>query len=91
MCKTCGCTPCKCGGKIVNGVCEGCGKPYDNCTCEKKQYSHQIKEIIQILAKKVNKSHWCISRIEGGLTKVSKDEKIKIAKALETEVKRIFP
>ena len=36
MCKTCGCTPCKCGGKIVNGVCEGCGKPYDNCTCEKK-------------------------------------------------------
>jgi hypothetical protein len=33
MCKTCGCTPCKCGEKIVNGVCEGCGKPYDECTC----------------------------------------------------------
>lgn len=36
MCQTCGCTPCKCGRKIVNGVCEGCGKAYDDCTCEKK-------------------------------------------------------
>ena len=35
MCKTCGCTPCKCGRKIVKGVCEKCGKKYDDCTCEK--------------------------------------------------------
>jgi hypothetical protein len=35
MCKTCGCTPCKCGRKIVKGVCEKCGKEYDKCTCEK--------------------------------------------------------
>lgn len=39
MCKTCGCTPCKCGRKIVNKVCEGCGKPYDDCTCKKLQFS----------------------------------------------------
>lgn len=25
---------CKCGRKIVNGVCEGCGKSYDACTCK---------------------------------------------------------
>jgi len=42
------------------------------------------------LAKEVNKSHWWISRLERGLTEVSGDEKIKIAKALETEVKKIF-
>lgn len=36
MCKTCGCMSCKCGRKIVDGVCEGCGKPYDECTCEKE-------------------------------------------------------
>jgi len=36
MCKTCGCTPCKCGADIVNGVCEECGKAHDDCTCEKK-------------------------------------------------------
>ena len=41
MCKTCGCTPCKCGAIIVNGVCEGCGKTYDDCTCEKKQILSQ--------------------------------------------------
>jgi len=35
MCKTCGCTHCKCGAKIVNGVCEGCKKPYNDCTCKK--------------------------------------------------------
>jgi len=34
MCKSCGCTLCRCGRKIVDGVCEGCGKPYDECTCE---------------------------------------------------------
>ena len=34
MCKGCGCIACKCGRKIVNGVCEGCGKPYDACTCK---------------------------------------------------------
>ena len=39
MCKVCGCTPCKCGRLIINRVCEGCGKPYDLCTCEpKKQF-----------------------------------------------------
>jgi DNA-binding XRE family transcriptional regulator len=43
------------------------------------------------LAKKVRTSPWRISRVERGLTEISKDEKIKIAKALETEVKRIFP
>lgn len=36
MCKTCGCTPCKCGADIVNGVCEGCGKAYDDCTCKEE-------------------------------------------------------
>jgi hypothetical protein len=36
MCKVCGCTPCKCGKKIVNGKCEGCGKELDKCTCKKK-------------------------------------------------------
>jgi len=34
MCKTCGCEPCKCGREIVNGVCKGCGKPYDECLCK---------------------------------------------------------
>ena len=36
MCKICGCTPCKCGADIVNGVCEECGKAYDDCACEKR-------------------------------------------------------
>jgi hypothetical protein len=36
MCKTCGCTPCKCGRPIEKGVCSGCGKPYDDCSCGKK-------------------------------------------------------
>jgi len=35
MCKVCGCTPCKCGRDIVNAVCAGCKKPYDDCTCSK--------------------------------------------------------
>jgi len=39
MCKTCGCTPCSCGSDIVNGVCEECGKSYDDCDCEKKESS----------------------------------------------------
>jgi len=43
------------------------------------------------LAKKVNKSHWWVSRVERGLTKVSEDEKIQIAKVLKTEAKEIFP
>ncbi|MEA3485206.1 MAG: helix-turn-helix transcriptional regulator [Candidatus Aerophobetes bacterium] len=43
------------------------------------------------LGKKVNKSHWWISRVERGLTKASGDEKIKIAKTLGTEVEEIFP
>lgn len=34
MCYTCGCTPCKCGAKIVGGVCERCGKEYNECDCE---------------------------------------------------------
>lgn len=36
MCKTCGCSPCKCGKKIVKGVCQGCGKKSDECSCLKK-------------------------------------------------------
>ena len=43
------------------------------------------------LAKEVNKSHWWILRLERELIEVSKDEKTKIAKALGTEVKKIFP
>jgi len=43
------------------------------------------------LAKKVNKSHWWISRVERGLTEITKEERIKIAKALGSEVKEIFP
>jgi len=35
MCETCGCTPCKqCGREIKEGVCVGCNKPADECTCE---------------------------------------------------------
>ncbi len=38
MCQSCGCTPCKtCGMEIKNGVCVGCGKPSEKCTCKKKQ------------------------------------------------------
>jgi hypothetical protein len=37
MCQTCGCSPCKtCGKEIKNGVCVGCSKPSDKCTCKKK-------------------------------------------------------
>jgi len=43
------------------------------------------------LARKVNRSHWWVSRVERGLINLNEDEKIKIAKALETEVKKIFP
>lgn len=43
------------------------------------------------LAKKVNKSSWWISRVERGLTEITKEEKIKIAKALGSEAKKIFP
>ncbi|MEA1964556.1 MAG: helix-turn-helix transcriptional regulator [Candidatus Aerophobetes bacterium] len=43
------------------------------------------------LGKKVNKSHWWVSRVERGFTRASKDEKIKIAKALEIGVEEIFP
>jgi hypothetical protein len=36
MCQSCGCTPCKtCGKEIKNGVCTGCGKPSEKCTCTK--------------------------------------------------------
>lgn len=35
MCQTCGCSPCKaCGRDIEDGVCAGCQKPSDECTCE---------------------------------------------------------
>lgn len=38
MCQTCGCSPCKvCGGEIKNGVCAGCGKPSNQCTCKGQQ------------------------------------------------------
>jgi hypothetical protein len=37
MCKTCGCRPCRCGREIKDKVCQGCGKPYDECDCEKKE------------------------------------------------------
>jgi len=43
------------------------------------------------LTEEIDKSPWWISRVERELGKISKEEKIKIAKALETEVKRIFP
>ncbi|MBE0477888.1 helix-turn-helix transcriptional regulator [Candidatus Aerophobetes bacterium] len=43
------------------------------------------------VGKKVNKSHWWVSRVERGLIKVSEDEKIEIAKALESVVEEIFP
>ena len=33
MCDTCGCTKCKCGGKVVNGVCDKCGKHPKDCDC----------------------------------------------------------
>jgi hypothetical protein len=36
MCTECGCTDCKCGRSIVNGVCEGCGNPYESCLCNKR-------------------------------------------------------
>jgi len=37
MCQTCGCEPCKtCGMAIKNGVCVGCSKPSEKCTCKKK-------------------------------------------------------
>jgi hypothetical protein len=37
LCYTCDCTPCKCGGKIVGGVCEVCGKEYNECDCQQKE------------------------------------------------------
>ncbi len=38
MCQTCGCQPCKkCGREIKNGVCSGCQKPSDKCTCQPKK------------------------------------------------------
>lgn len=43
------------------------------------------------LAKKINESHWWVSRVERGLIEISKDEKIKIAKVLGTTIKEIFP
>jgi len=43
MCKTCGCTPCGCGRKIVDGVCEGCGNPYDECTCDWEKGNHSTR------------------------------------------------
>jgi len=42
------------------------------------------------LAKKINKSPWWISRVERGLTPASKNEKMKIAKALGTKIEEIF-
>ena len=42
MCQTCGCTPCKvCGASIEDGVCSGCGKPSNNCVCDKQEYEEQ--------------------------------------------------
>jgi len=43
------------------------------------------------LAKKLNKSPWWVSRVERGLTEVSENEKIKIAKVLGVEVREVFP
>ena len=37
MCDECGCTPCKCGGTVAEGVCEKCGKPPEECECEKEE------------------------------------------------------
>ncbi len=34
MCDVCGYKPCKCGAPIVNGVCEECGNPTDECLCK---------------------------------------------------------
>lgn len=42
------------------------------------------------LAKKLNKSHWWVSRVERGLIEVSGDEKIKITKALGTKAEEVF-
>jgi hypothetical protein len=36
MGKVCGCVPCKCGKKIVNGKCEECGKELDKYAYKKK-------------------------------------------------------
>jgi len=43
------------------------------------------------LAKKINKSHWWVSRVERGLIEIGKDEKIKIAKVLGATIKEVFP
>jgi hypothetical protein len=40
MCKTCGCQPSKPSkgtGPKKEEVCEGCGKPYDECECEEEE------------------------------------------------------
>ena len=42
------------------------------------------------LAKKINKSPWWISIVERGLTFVSKNEKMKIAKVLGTKIEEVF-
>jgi len=35
MCQECGCEPCaKCGAKIEDGKCSGCGKQAKDCDCE---------------------------------------------------------
>ena len=62
------------------------------CTPANKVKEMRLKKGLTqyALAKEVNKSHWWVSRLERGLTEVSEDEKIKIAKALGTEVKKIF-
>jgi hypothetical protein len=44
MCDTCGCTPCSCGGKIVEGNCDGCNKPMAECDCEPKKESEETPE-----------------------------------------------
>lgn len=36
MCKTCGCKPCG-DDKKKEEICEGCGKPVDECECEEKE------------------------------------------------------
>jgi len=37
MCDECGCSPCGCGAKVVEEACEKCGKPPEECECEKEE------------------------------------------------------
>ena len=42
MCDICGCTPCKCGDKVEEGKCAGCGKPSNECECEPKEKAEEV-------------------------------------------------